>query len=36
MKEEQQYVEIRMIIRLWQFKAFEALKFWFYLIAQKE
>lgn len=32
---EQQYVELWMIIRLWQVKTFEVSKFWYYLMVQK-
>lgn len=32
---EQQYVELWMIIRLWQVKTFEVSKVWYYLMVQK-
>ena len=35
MGEEQQYMELWMIIRLWQVKTFEVSKVWCYLMVQK-
>lgn len=32
---EQQYVELWMIIRLWQVKTFEVSKVWYFLMVQK-